>query len=723
MKPTPRDSSLPSGSGMMVPDAGYIPVAEQLRQVSGFVRRNLRWIGGAAAGAAILAGTYVVTTEPTYQASAYLMIEAPTSGPLSDRTLANVDQTEAYVAGQVFLLQSTDLLRQVVVAAALTEVPEFAPSKPGLLDRLMGNTTLAQPEDAALRKLRDRIQLTQDRNASVIKVTATSSSAALAAQLAETVARTYIETRMTARSERAAVTADWMTERALQLQAELVRAEAAIETYRADNNLIESRNGQTLSEQQLFDLNAELIRTRSLIAEQMAALEPAEAALAAGARLSDLPSVDRSQIVTALRTNQLELQRRLDDMVANTSGTPVTIAALQSELTNIQAQIDAESARIVSVMRAELVTLTAREAFLARSVAETIRDSSEEARSSIELRELERVAESFRTLYQDYLDNAGLAREGAANLAPDAELIGTPDVPRTPVAPAKKVILILGTLLGAGLGALAAYVRDSVRTGIQSTEQASRLLPVPVAATIPALPQGSDPERMIEDAPNSNFTEAIQVLRHSFPVAEAGKAPVIVLSSARAGEGKSGIAAALANAAFLAGQRVLLVDADLRRAGLTRTFGMDGEMGLTDFLANPRASAPFDGMGNDACLDIMPVGLTRSNPTDLIGSPAMTRFVVLARQAYDIVIIDGPPVANLADAPLLARLAGRVVFVASWNSTDRDAIVSAIGRLNALDRTHLVLNKVDMSAMTGYGEGTGTERRVGRKLRGGTPAA
>lgn len=692
---------------------GLAPFASQLLWAVLFFRRNIRWIVAGALVAAMLAALYVVRADPRFESAALLMIEEPDTRPLGDEQTRRTESTESFVAGQVFVVTSVDVLREATARLELTAEPSFQPSPPGLLARITGSGSAPDPDDHALRQLRKSVRVSQDSNSSVVRITGTAINADLAARIANTVAQVYIENRQTARAERAAIVATWLTDRTVGLQRQLAAAEAAVATYMAQNNLIQGRTGQTLSEQQLFDLNAELIRTRAAYAEKSASLARAESLVASGGELATLPQMDQSDVVSSLRSARLDLERTEVEYLRTSGESDPRLIQVRAEIADIDAQIANEAKRIVEVLRAEVGILGERDSLLSQAVAEAGGLSGIEGQTRVELAELERVAESYRALYERFLTAAGLARESLSYLSGGAEIISGAEPPLAPVFPPKKVLVILSFVLGGAVAALGCLVFEALRPGVRTPAQAEQVLGHPVVTSLPALPKGQNPIEMIENAPVSAYSEAVQVLRHSLLMDEGPLAPVVLVTSTDAGEGKTTIAASVAAAAHQAGQRVLIIDADFRRGGMTRHYGLMGDHGLSDILSGSSETNLFDANETAACIDMMPIGRQPINPADLLASPAMARFVLAGRRAYDLVIIDGPPVANMADAPVLARLAGQVIFVMGWNSTSRDAARAALTRLSARGPVSLVLNKVDTIRIASYGDSYGAADRLG----------
>ncbi|WP_430450504.1 GumC family protein [Rhodophyticola sp.] len=477
--------------------------------------------------------------------------------------------------------------------------------------------------------------------------------------------------------------AGWLDERAIELQLQLSQAEDAVASFRIDNNLVSGEPGITLSEQRLTELNSELINTRAALAERRAVYARATEVVSSGGTTASLPEMQGSEIFATLRTLLLELERR-ETALGGPSTTNSRMTALREERAAIQRQLTDEVQRILGLIANEIETLELREQLIVDALTQAGGETGEASRSSVEMRELERRAAAYGALYERYLNNAGLVDESITYLISGVEVIDPANPPLDPRFPTPNAIIIFllasGAMVGIGIG----YGRESMQPGFMTARQIQRTLGRPVLASIPMLPPKASAWDMVRDLPMSPYAEAVRLLRHELSSRDLGRdsgwdsgrdprgrSPVLLMTSAVPGEGKTSLAAALATSASSAGLNVLLIDADLRRGGTTRLFGAERDEGLTEVMRT--RTYGFDDLVPGAGeLDLLPKGAPVTSPTDLFAGANLPRYLAEARKVYDLIVIDGPPVANMADAPLLARLSDSVAFVVRWKDTPRD---------------------------------------------------
>ncbi|WP_125605034.1 CpsD/CapB family tyrosine-protein kinase [Lapidilactobacillus bayanensis] len=207
--------------------------------------------------------------------------------------------------------------------------------------------------------------------------------------------------------------------------------------------------------------------------------------------------------------------------------------------------------------------------------------------------------------------------------------------------------------------------------------------------------------------PSSVITEQIKTIRTNISFAqEAQDLRTIMVTSATASEGKSTITANLAVEFAQTGKRVVLIDADLRRSTVARTFQVqDVNRGLTNYLVRQTDDA-MDVVHSTEVenLSIIPSGPTPPNPAELIGSPLMTKVLAELKNNFDLIIVDAPPILPVTDGQILSNLVNGVVLVVRQNHTTKTAVKDMKAALDRASANVLgvVLNDVRVKGADGY---------------------
>lgn len=277
--------------------------------------------------------------------------------------------------------------------------------------------------------------------------------------------------------------------------------------------------------------------------------------------------------------------------------------------------------------------------------------------------------------------------------------------PKRMSAPRWEFVLPAGTMLGLMMSVGLALLLDIMDKSVRTPRDIARQSGIPVLGTIPT---SQDDEIEIErvetasiDAPHSIVAEAFRQLRANlFFSAPAEQQGVLMVSSPSGGNGKTTVATNLAIAIALSGRRVLLIDANFRRAALPRIFPQIRPEGLSNILiGQSRLSDLVTGTAIPG-LDVLGSGPTPPNPAELLGSSYLRDLVVDARSRYDQVIFDGPPVLLVSDAMVLAGAVDGVLLVCQYRSTSRGALQRARAQLEAINSRIFgaVLNMVETRA-------------------------
>jgi len=288
----------------------------------------------------------------------------------------------------------------------------------------------------------------------------------------------------------------------------------------------------------------------------------------------------------------------------------------------------------------------------------------------------------LRELLAKQIENAELKHEGQEVTV---EIIEQPTVDTTPVSPKLTTTILVVLLFGLGSGLGLVYVSDILDDRFRSVEEMQALLRVPVLAMIRELDEIEEATGIAAiqtcAAPNAAESEAFRTLRTALSFADHDTHQVVI-SSPEPGDGKTTVLANLAVAVAQAGKRTLLIDADLRRPGLTAMMGMRGIDGLSsvirgseDVVSMAKAQIRPSGLEN---LDVLPSGPRPTNPAELLGGQRFSELMAWAESVYDQVLIDSPPALATSDAAVIGRLAGGVMLVVQPGKNRRRLVMRCV---------------------------------------------
>ncbi|WCD92901.1 polysaccharide biosynthesis tyrosine autokinase [Microbacterium sp. nov. GSS16] len=325
------------------------------------------------------------------------------------------------------------------------------------------------------------------------------------------------------------------------------------------------------------------------------------------------------------------------------------------------------------------------------------------------------IAESFSSAITDELER----REQATAFSIRMVTVQPAVVPTSAAAPNLALSIALGAALGIAAGVGLAVLRTVLDRRIRTLDDVDRAVRAPVIGGITYDPEVRKRPLLVATAPNDPRAEAYRSLRTNlrFLFPTDGTSAVFVVTSAGPSEGKSTTAGNLALALSDAGYRVAVLDADLRKPRLAKLFGIEGAVGLTEVLIGRVSAHEVMQRWGRNTLFLLPAGTTPPNPAEMLGSHAMQVLIDDLQAAFDVILIDAPPVLPVTDAAVVAQLATGVLLVAAAEVTTTDQLVAAADRIEAADAkvvgtviTMLPVRGPDKTAYGTYGYGAHSDR-------------
>jgi len=338
----------------------------------------------------------------------------------------------------------------------------------------------------------------------------------------------------------------------------------------------------------------------------------------------------------------------------------------------VQSQIDQVQKKLQSTYETSKLNLAKQETTIQQQLGQYEAKMRSMPAAERDLARLTRLSKVNADIYMFLLQKHEEARIVKASTISNIKIVDPAITPDNPVKPQKKKNLILGLLVGLMFGVGAAFFLDYLDDSIKDEEDAKRALAWPLLATIPSIEVESEggqaPTRasrlVVQNKPKSPMAEAFRGLRTAIHFSSLKRdTKVVMITSSFPGEGKSTIAANLALTFAQAGNRVILVDCDLRRPSMNTIFDHSRSPGVTEVLAGDVSLAEALHITDIENISLLSAGTIPPNPAELLCSDRMRDLLAGLRETYDIVIIDAPPVIPVTDAPLLSAFTDMVVVV------------------------------------------------------------
>ncbi len=574
----------------------------------------------------------------------------------------------------------------------------------------------------------------------VISIGFTSEDRQRAADIANAVASAYLDEKLDARYDSVRRASTWMEGRLAELRQQAVVSDRLVQQYKSENGIIDtnSGNGQLLSDTQLTEHSARLGEAQKDTAQKQARYDQIQQMILSGNPDASVVDSLASSVINELRQQYSQASQQESDIARRYGPDHEAALKFRRKMEDINALILQELARIAQVYRSDLEAAKSQEADLAATLDQYTTRSSTIAQALVRLRELERDAQSDQNLYESFLDRYKSALQQQSFPITDARVLTAASPPRAKSSPKTVITLALSGLAGLAIGLMLALGRELIDSAFRSPSQVERLLNGVCLGVLPKLARNrahgpkwsrrQPAEKGLPAArflapdlgvfqhtlkqPLSRFSETLRSVKLATDFAEADHGVrVIGVVSSVPGEGKSTVAMNIAQLVAAAGNSVLIIDADLRSPTLTHEVTPQAQGGLLEFLLG---TAPINDLvysDQSKPLKFLPAaGKTRvPHTSDLIGSAKMTDLIKAARQTYDYVVVDLPPLAPVVDAKAVAGAIDGFVYVIEWGQTSVATVTDALHNAPSVRQKLIgfLLNKADMQSLRFYTTGDG----------------
>lgn len=634
---------------------------------------------------------------PIYRAGVTILIDRELPKVVEYEDIAPVESAasrEEFYQTQYGLLKSRSLAKRVFEKLSLARHPVFAADQdPSLLGRLksfLKNLWMEQAPSAAggTEKLIDQFQegLMVDpvKNSRLVKVYYDSPDPKLSAQVVKTLAQVFISANLERRYDATAHARGFLKDRLLQAKARLEETEQKLVEYANNHDIINFDESQPLVAQELEDASASLAAAQEERAKSEALYQQMQKTASQG-----LPQVLQSSMIQLLKESLAKLEGEYGENLLVYKPDYPKMKQLREQMDKLQAKIDEEVDNVRAAIRSNYEAAMALESLLAERVKAAKEEIKDLAQRSIQYQVLARETDTSRQLYEGLLQRykeIGVAGGVGLN---NISVVDPVKIPLEPHKPSLKLNALLSMILGLFGGIGLAFLFEHLDDTLKQSEEMERILELPTLGLIPlfnnqnkALSRGTALALVSTEDKRSAFAEAYRSVRTALQFSTPKGAPKsLLVVSAGKGEGKSTTAASLAIHFAQAGEKVLLVDADLRNPSLHRVLEADNSLGLTHHLAGEATPVEISQPTTVPNLFLITAGPLPPDPAGLLGSAKMMSLLSTAKEKFDHVILDGPPVLGLADALILGNLVEGALFVVSAGGTRRTFAQGAIKRL------------------------------------------
>jgi polysaccharide biosynthesis transport protein len=726
-----------------------------------------------ATTALTLAASVIVlkVVPPTYTAQVKVLLgnsKAPVVQPQS-----MLDETPVDIESQIEILKSKAIATSTINELNLADDPDFS-GKTGWMHsatkairEMLGIPPgpKLDPMDELVEEFQSRLSAGRIGTSNVIELSFNANRADRAAAIANAVVKAYFDDQLKAKTDEHHTATAWLHDRLQELGNDALTAERAVNELKTKSDIV-SADGKLIDEQQVTAISNRLVVARTATSDAMARANRFESILASnnldavslgsleaapdrprtalGSNLNapegqTLASPNNNLIINNLRQQYLEYARREYEYSAKYGDEHMVVVNLRATMKSIRQTIFDEVRRLADIAKSDFEEAKQQQVEIEKQLAQAVSQSRNTTSAELSIRELETSAKGFRSLYESFLQRyMGSVQQGSFPIT-EARVISPATPPQKKTKPNAKLLLALGMFGGIALGTALGFVREMKDRGFRTTAQIEDKLRLPCLSVVPLLSprevkkltRKSAPTAAQADQesgkrtlsrrdgtswvatamPSSRFAESIRSIRLAIDL-DPTRAPskVVGLTSTLPDEGKSTIAASLAQVLASSGKRVIVVDCDLRNPSLSASFTPDADAGITDIVSGAQSLADTVWTDSVTGLDFLPgKKVSLSNTTDILCREQTKKLFDQLRATYDYVIVDLPPLAPVVDARAISALLDSFILVVEWGRTTTDVVEHALNTApNVYDALlGVVLNKTDMKAMKRYASNYG----------------
>ena len=562
-------------------------------------------------------------------------------------------------------------------------------------------------ESVAINRFVEALEVVPVRDSRIVDITFRSRDGRLAATVVNGLAEAYIEQHLTFRNASSRDASDWLRQRIAEQRARVESSELALQLYRETHGAVSLEDRQNIIGQELADLNAAATRASADRIAHEARYREMQAVQHDPAALNRLPEILRNTFIQQQKARLADLQREEAALAEELGDLHPDLISIRSAMATVERRLEDEVAKVVASVRTEFEVARREERQLRARLDRQTEAALVLDRAGIEFGVLAREAESARRIYESLLQRADETSVTEELRTSSIRVLDAAETPLRPAQPRPLRTLLFG-LFGGGLLAVGVvFFADYLDGRLKTPDDVRAHLGQPYLGMLPKVDLGDTDraEFRIEAAVPENFVAAVRTIRTSlfFSSAEEGCRSVLV-TSAEPGDGKSVLACNLAISIAQSGQRTLLVDADLRRPRMHEHLGVDRAPGLSDLMVGQAETDEVVREADLPGLAVLSAGKESPNPTELIASRRFGAWLEAARDRYDWIVADAPPVLPITDATIIARGVNHILFVVDAEATHRRTAKTALERLSAVGArvTGIVLNKVDLDGHPYY---------------------
>ncbi len=686
-------------------------------------------------------------------------------------------QNEDTLKTKMLLLQSKPLIEDVIVSLKLDQNPDFMEqgkkSYRQAVNSLIYRITAGHEEPVAVippdlaglqvveprqrsveeidrlapfvRRIEENVDVSEVNGTRLLKISYVHPDPAIATSVSNAIAQVLLLRTSESRTDRLSAASNWLDRTTQNLKNRVAEAEKALADYTRDHGIYTTRDDDTLTTDKLVKLH-----TQAMEAESNRILKESLYQEIKAGRTDQIPETFNDLKLTTLKRELIDLNAKSAQLNLEFGPSHPEVIKVKQQIAFTQQQIEAALHNLEEVFKTDFERAVRNEQSFKVALDQAKAEATEENHASIRYNILKEEVNTATSVYKNFLERTNQADIEVSQQQQNNLRVFLPArIPREAVSPNRKLVIFLGMVLSLAVGIGLALFLESIDETINNVEDVARYTQLPALGVIPVISGSSQSQLSAKkkrklnpvsiagstaiDAEDNDQAlvpvsfpiqedrspgaEAYRLLRTSVILSTAAEAcKTILVTSSRPGEGKTTVCINMAISLAQLGESVLIIDCDMRTPKVHEVFNLDPaqQLGLSTYLAHDVdvhrliKKLPIPG------LSLLPSGPIPRNPVDLISSVKMKNMLLTLAEHYDHILIDSPPLINLADPVILSTLADGVVLVVCGGKTKRDVVQHSYQELANVGAKvfGVVLNKADIRYHDYGGHTYGAESAV-----------
>ena len=664
-------------------------------------------------------------TVPVYQATARVVLERHQLNVGFQQVVSAENQITPidFYTNQCEIIKSRSVAKGVIDALDLNNRPVLNPHNKETTPVLARND-LQDPrsETRGIDGFLSKLKVSLMRNSGVVNITYEGYDPQLVTNIVNMIVKKYIEQDWEKRYNVAKDALEWLNKQMKDVKITLEESELALQKYKKENDLItvetvrigKTSDSSSLADerqyvvlQKLMELNAAVTNAKT----ERVRLEVLNNKLKEFKNVQDrddivqsIPAVVQNNLIQNLKSEYARMEKDFSLYSQRYGGKHPKIVQLNAELNTMRDNIIKEINRICDSIATEFEIATNREATLLQILEQQKREVFALGDKAIQYGVIKREVDTNRQVYETLLTRMKETNLTEDFKTSDIKILDHAEVPLKPFKPNKTLNILLGIIVGLTCGVGISFLMEYMDNTIRTQEDVEKYLGTSLLGIVGHIPLEKKDIKVTEliahDLPKHTISEALKCIRTSIMFSRPDNPKkTILVTSATPSEGKTLISSNLAIVMAQTGKKVLVIDADLRKPSVHKLFQIDKSLGLSNLLVKSNGLRTVLKATHIPNVYAIPCGPIAPNPSELLSSPAMAENLKLAKEEFEWILIDSPPLLGVTDARILSRLVDGIIFVLNGNKANRDVSRKALSFLSEVNDKILgvVINDVDFS--------------------------